>query len=65
MKKVLPSDDDVTHMIVHGAAGSGVETTLHTMAHIQQYITKGQPQVSTANPQIQNAMASSQAGQLA
>ena len=52
-------------MIVHGAAGSGVETTLHTMAHIQQYIAKGQPQVSTGNPQIQNAMASSQAGQLA
>jgi hypothetical protein len=62
---IKPTDDDVAHLIIHNAAGNDPKAVLHRMAHIQQFIKKGQPQEQNENTQMQNSMASQQSAQIA
>ena len=62
---IKPTDDDVTHLIIHNASGNDVKSTLHRLGHIKQYIDKGQPQPMSANPQLQNSMMAQQSSQMA
>lgn len=62
---IKPTDDDVAHLVLHNAASKSPKAVLHRMAHIQQFIAKGQPQPMAANPQMQNSMQAQQSSQMA
>lgn len=63
--QIKPTDDDVTHLILHNAGGNSPQCVLHRLAHIQQFIAKGQPKEEQNTSGAQNSMVAQQSSQMA